>query len=145
MTAQQTGGPDGGFDADDLIRRAWVARDGSYSPYTGFAVGAAVLTDRGVYTGANVENAAYPSGICAERVAIGAAVADGARHVDAVAVVASSPDPVSPCGQCRQVIREFGPSAVVVSEGTGSGRKRWTLQELLPDSFGPEALGRSTP
>jgi len=131
---------------DELLRVAWSARERAYAPYSGFAVGAAIETDAGVFAGANVENAAYPTSICAERVAGGAAVAAGARRFTAVAVVAAGGRggaPASPCGQCRQFIREFDPEgrASVVSETPEGTRRRWTMGELLPDSFGPEALG----
>ncbi len=133
---------------DDLLHAAWGARDRAYAPYSGFAVGAAIATDAGVFTGANVENAAYPTSICAERTAGAAAVAAGARRFTAVAVVAAGGRdgaPASPCGQCRQFLREFDPEggAAVVSETPEGARRRWTMGELLPDSFGPDALGES--
>ena len=109
-------------------------------------MGAAIQTDAGVFTGANVENAAYPTSICAERTAGANAVAAGARSFLTIAVVADTGAmgaPVSPCGQCRQFLREFDAdgSLTVVSESPSGERKHWTLRELLPDSFGPEALG----
>jgi len=133
-------------DEGSLVAEAWRARERAYAPYSGFAVGAAIATDAGVFTGSNVENAAYPSGICAERTAGAAAVAAGARHFEVVAVVADpGPDrpPSTPCGQCRQFLREFDPdgSLVVVAEHRSGERRRWALRELLPDSFGPEDLG----
>jgi len=99
---------DATFDADDLVRRAWRARDLAYAPYSRFRVGAALATDVGVFTGANVENAAYPTSVCAERVAGGTAVAAGARRFLAVAVVAGTTEPVTPCGQCRQLPGKAG-------------------------------------
>jgi cytidine deaminase len=134
-----------GPSADDLLRLAWAARERAYAPYSRFRVGAAVATDAGVFTGANVENAAYPTGICAERTAGAAAVAAGARRFGLVAVV-SDPGPgrppSSPCGQCRQFLREFDPDATldVVAEHPSGERRTWTLRELLPDSFGPDDL-----
>ena len=135
---------------DQLLRVAWEARDRAYAPYSRFPVGAAIETEVGVFAGANVENAAYPTSICAERTAGAAAVAAGARRFLAVAVVAdggAEGTPASPCGQCRQFLREFDVdgSLTVVSESPSGERKRWTLRELLPDSFGPEALGMPGP
>ncbi len=135
---------------DDLLRAAWDARSRAYAPYSGFLVGAAIDTDAGVFTGANVENAAYPTSICAERTAGAAAVAAGARRFRTVAVVSDTGPggaPASPCGQCRQFLREFDPDGtlVVVSENPAGERVRWTLAELLPDSFGPDALGAVSP
>jgi cytidine deaminase len=132
-------------DEDGLLRLAWDARDRAYAPYSRFSVGAAIDTDAGVFTGANVENAAYPTSICAERTAGAAAVAAGARRFVAVAVVSDTGtggSPASPCGQCRQFLREFDDGLLtVVSESPSGERRRWTLAELLPDSFGPDALG----
>jgi cytidine deaminase len=136
---------DAGFDADDLVKRAWQARDGAYAPYSRFRVGAALATDAGVFTGANVENAAYPTGVCAERVAGGTAVAAGARRFLAVAVVAGTADPITPCGQCRQFLREFGRDMAVVAEAPDGTRREWLLARLLPDSFGPEVLEEAPP
>ena len=130
---------DPGFD--HLIRSAWEAREKAYAPYSRYLVGAAVRTADGrVFTGANVENAAYSVAICAERVAGSAAVAAGSRDLEAVAVVASSPGPASPCGVCRQFLFEFNPNMTVVSEGTNGERTTWTLRDLLPDGFGPKDL-----
>jgi cytidine deaminase len=126
---------------DELIRSAWEARERAYAPYSRYLVGAAVRTTDGrVFTGANVENASYSVAICAERVAGSAAVAAGSRDIDAVAVVASSPHPASPCGVCRQFLFEFNPDMTVVSEGTSGERTTWTLRDLLPDGFGPKDL-----
>jgi len=123
---------------DELLEAARGARDRAYAPYSRFPIGAAVESDAGVFAGANVENAAYPSGICAERVAAGSAVAAGARRIEAVAVVSGAGGPITPCGQCRQFLSEFGPGMLVVSEGTDGTRGRWTLSELLPEAFGPK-------
>jgi cytidine deaminase len=138
-------GPDDGA-LDDLVRRAWEARDRAYAPYSRFLVGAAVLApDGGVFTGANVENASYSVAICAERVAGAVAVASGVRDLRAVAVTSSEHNPTPPCGVCRQFLFEFNPDMVVVSEGRGGGRKRWRLRELLVDGFGPGSLEGTTP
>jgi len=110
----------------------------AYAPYSKFAVGAAVQMDGQIYTGVNVENASYPLGVCAERNAIAAAVAAGARHLEAVSVFTLASPPASPCGGCRQVLREFAadPSKVQVTAINDRGERRsWTLEKLLPDSF----------
>jgi len=127
-------------DLDDLMARARAAREHAYAPYSGFRVGAAVSTDKGVFSGANVENASYGLSICAERVAASTAVAAGARRIDAVAVTSSAAGPASPCGACRQFLYELGPDMIVVSEGSQGKPKVWRLSELLPDAFGPSDL-----
>ncbi|HSL68230.1 MAG TPA: cytidine deaminase [Actinomycetota bacterium] len=127
-------------DLDELMAAAHDARNRAYAPYSRFHVGAAVATDKGVFTGANVENASYGLSICAERVAASSAVAAGARRIDAVAVTSSAAGPASPCGACRQFLFEFGPDMVVAAEGTTGGRKVWRLSELLVDGFGPSDL-----
>ena len=120
----------------ELVRRAGEARRSAYAPYSGFPVGAAVLTGSGaIYPGANVENAAYPSGICAERAAVFYAISQGEREVRAVAVVNASGG--TPCGSCRQVISEFGPQArVIVADKDGRVVREADLSELLPYAFG---------
>ena len=123
---------------DALLAAARGAREHAYAPYSHFPVGAAVDSDAGVFAGANVENAAYPTGICAERVAAAAAVSAGARHVAAVVVTGDIDEPIMPCGQCRQFLSEFGPGMTVVSEGRGGIRRRWSLADLLPHAFGPK-------
>ncbi len=123
------------------MRLALKARENAYAPYSKFQVGAAVETDRGVFTGCNVENASYGLTMCAERVALGAAVAAGARVLLAVAVVGDTPAPIVPCGACRQVLREFGPDARVILANLADGRDETTVEALLPRSFGPEDLG----
>ncbi len=125
---------------DELVAAARVARGNAYAPYSNFLVGAAVLAQGQVFTGANVENASYPIGVCAERVAVGAAVTAGKRSISAVALVGSSKEPTPPCGGCRQFIFEFGPDVVVVAETDDGRRKEWRIAELLPDAFGPSFL-----
>lgn len=126
-----------------LEKAARQAAKASYSPYSKFRVGAAILTGSGkVYTGTNVENASYGLCNCAERTAIFTAVAAGERTVQAVAVYTPTRTATSPCGACRQVINEFGPEALVISVCDGKGRIETTLNELLPDAFGPKNLGR---
>lgn len=122
------------MNAEELIRHALEARTHAYAPYSGYAVGAAVLTDDGeVVPGCNVENAAYPSTICAERVALTAAVAQGKRHFTAIAVATRNGG--SPCGTCRQVMFELGPDMLVhIADETGAYRTT-TVRDLLPDGF----------
>ncbi len=124
-----------------LVRRARAAAGSSYSPYSRFPVGAAVLTADGrVFSGSNVENASYGLSICAERNALFQAVAGGSRRVRVVVVWVPSGRPVSPCGACRQVLHEFGPTAVIVSVSPSGYRATWRMEELLPKPFGPARL-----
>lgn len=126
---------------DPLVALAWSARAHAHCPYSRFAVGAALEAEDGrVFTGCNVENASYGLTVCAERAAVAAAVGHGVRRFRRLVVVADIDPPVSPCGACRQVLREFGPDLVVDSVGPGSSR-RWQLQDLLPDAFGPGPHG----
>jgi cytidine deaminase len=123
---------------DGLVRAARDAREAFYAPYSGFAVGAAILAGGKTFVGVNVENASYPLSVCAERNAVGAMVAGGERRIEAVAVVAGGDDgPASPCGGCRQVLAEFAADDVpVVSTHVSSAeRVRWTVGELLPAAF----------
>ncbi len=122
---------------DELVVAARDVRAEAYAPYSGFLVGAAVLTGDRIFTGVNVENASYPLSVCAERNAVAAAVAAGERRVECVAVVTEAAQPTPPCGGCRQVLWEFGPEALVVSESTDGVRVMWALEDLLPDAFGP--------
>jgi cytidine deaminase len=123
------------------VAEARAARDRAYAPYSRFHVGAALLADDGrVIPGANVENASYGLSMCAERTAAFRAASEGARRLVAVAVVASNEEPTWPCGACRQVLWEFGPDMVVVSEGSGGRREERRLADLLPDAFGPADL-----
>ena len=124
----------------DLAARAVQARQWAYAPYSNYQVGAALLTASGkVYDGVNVENAAYPSTICAERTAVVKAVSEGER--DFVAIAVSSANGGSPCGACRQVLAEFGlDTAVLLVDSAETIIHRTTLRSLLPLAFGPEAL-----
>lgn len=118
-----------------LVRRAAEARKNAYAPYSGFAVGAALLcTDGTVFTGCNVENASYPAGICAERSALSAAVSAGKRRFAAIAVAAGE-NPTPPCGICRQALAEFGDLDVLCADQNGSRCRVFSLRELLPVSF----------
>jgi cytidine deaminase len=130
---------------DALIAAARAVRAHAHAPYSRFAVGAAVRDEHGrIHAGCNVENAAYPQGWCAETSAIAALVAAGGRRVTAVAVCAVADAPVTPCGGCRQKIREFAADdcpIFVADEHTLLAR--FTLGQLLPCSFGPAHLQRS--
>jgi cytidine deaminase len=119
------------MNRDALVEAAWNARQQAYAPYSNFAVGAALLAADGrIFGGCNVENLSYGLTNCAERVAIGAAVAAGVRDFVAVAVVADTGVPISPCGACRQVLAEFGVPRVFLANR--SECLEFTLEELLP-------------
>jgi cytidine deaminase len=121
---------------DVLVAKAREVQGKAYAPASKFLVGAALLTADGqVFVGCNVENASYGLTICAERSAICAAVAAGAREVQAVAVVTDLADPARPCGACRQVLAEFGPAMEVVLVGSGAAVVTTTLDKLLPHPF----------
>lgn len=125
---------------ETLLALAADAATRAYVPYSSFRVGAVVFDDEGkMFAGANVENAAFPATICAEANAITTAVASGARRITTVAVVCLDGDLCTPCGNCRQIMREFRVETVVLRDGDGSPIVK-TLEELLPMSFGPEAL-----
>ena len=123
---------------------ARAAQQRAYAPYSKFKVGAAVQMKGGqVFEGVNVENASYPLSVCAERNAIAAAVNGGALELEAVAVCTDASPPSSPCGGCRQVLREFAKNpklVTVTSVNTKGERRSWTLDELLPDSFSGSEL-----
>ena len=134
---------------EDLIEMAMDARRLAYAPYSKFKVGAALLGSNGIiYMGCNVENASYPATNCAERTAIFSAVAEGQKEFEAIAIVggnenASELEFCAPCGVCRQVMREFcNPKEfeIILARSTND-YKVFTLEELLPMSFGPEDLG----
>ena len=126
-----------------LIEDAIQARSRSYAPYSHYQVGAAVLTASGkVFTGANVENAAYPASMCAERVAIFKAVSEGEKDFTAIAVVTSNAG--MPCGGCRQVMAEFGlDTLVLIADDRGNIARKLTVRELLPGAFTPEDLPKA--
>lgn len=118
-----------------LVAEAKQALKFAYAPYSGYPVGAAVLTAGGlVYSGANIENAAYGESLCAERVAIAKAVSDGHRDFTALAIVAGDGAPASPCGGCRQIINEFSPQCIVILAGDGAISKT-KANDLLPKAF----------
>ena len=128
--------------SEKLIQRAVQARKWAYAPYSNYTVGAALLTTSGrIYEGVNVENAAYPDSICAERVAIYKAVSEGERKFVAIAVVTK--DGGSPCGSCRQVLAEFGLDTVVlIANEKGMLLNETSVAELLPQAFNSTSLGK---
>ncbi len=159
-----TADSDAGLKAE-LIRAALDVRANAYAPYSGFKVGAAVLASSGrIYKGVNVENASYPCGICAERNAISQAISEGEQSIKAVALAGAPAESVNnavseespvteessvssseycpPCGICRQFMREFADPAElqIISAKTADDYRQWTLEELLPQSFGPDNL-----
>jgi cytidine deaminase len=123
------------IDVTSLLRRAASALDNSYSPYSGQQVSAAVLAMDGViHAGVNVENCSYGATLCAERVAIGSAIAAGARAIHAILVLTRHREPWSPCGLCRQMIAELAvPGAIIYMANLGGVRRRATIEALLPD------------
>lgn len=125
---------------EKLIQTALEARKWVYAPYSNYPVGAALLTASGrVYDGVNVENAAYPNSMCAERVAVFKAVSEGELQFEAIAVVTR--DGGSPCGSCRQVLSEFGLETIVlIADDQGNVISETTVDELLPGAFGPSNL-----
>jgi cytidine deaminase len=129
------------LDLDTVMEAARAASERAYAPYSGFHVGAAILTVGGsIYSGSNVENASYGLSICAERnAATTMAFADPEdREIELVAVFSPNTSPCFPCGACRQFLREFGCKEVVVEDG--SGLRRYPYEQILPNSFGPEDL-----
>ena len=129
-------------ERQSLIDLANETRKYSYAPYSHYPVGAALRTKTGrVYTGVNIENAAYPTGICAERVAIFKAVSEGELEFDVIAVVTDNGG--SPCGSCRQVMAEFGLDTIVwIADGNGKLIEETTVRKLLPKAFQPHHLER---
>jgi cytidine deaminase len=124
-----------------LIKLANAARPRAYAPYSNYLVGAALRTKSGrIYTGVNIENAAYPTGICAERVAVFKAVSEGELEFEVIAVVTDNGG--SPCGSCRQVLAEFGlDTLVLIADGSGKMLQSVTVGELLPEAFQPHHVG----
>ena len=124
----------------ELVRRAREVMKNAYAPYSKFHVGAAIEAEDGtIHIGCNVENASYGLTICAERMAVGAAVAAGKRALKRVAVASGVEPPATPCGACRQLLAEFGLQLEVIAAGPATER-RWTLRELLPEAFTKDAL-----
>lgn len=128
----------------ELLATARAARAAAYAPYSQYRVGAALLAEDGrIFGGCNVENAAYPQGVCAEAGAISAMVLAGLRKARAVLVLGAGGRLCTPCGGCRQKLREFcgDPSAFIVMAADENGvQQRWALEDLLPQSFGPDHL-----
>jgi cytidine deaminase len=126
---------------EKLIQSALAARRWAYAPYSNYQVGAALLTASGkIYDGVNIENAAYPSGTCAERVAIFKAVSEGERQFQAIAVVTANAG--TPCGACRQVLSEFGgETLVIIADENGRVVLETKISDLLPGAFGPIDMG----
>lgn len=130
---------------EDLLVAAKKARDAAYAPYSGFHVGAAVRGRSGlIYSGCNVENAAFPVGVCAEAAAIAAMVAAGEQKICDILVIGEGDVAVTPCGACRQRIAEFADEAtrILVAQEAGV-RAVYYCHELLPDAFGPKTLGKT--
>ncbi|MFH0903536.1 MAG: cytidine deaminase [Pseudomonadota bacterium] len=130
---------------EELLGMASAARSSAYAPYSGFAVGAAVLAGGRTAVGANVENASYGLCLCAERIAIARAVLEGARRIEAIAVCTSSSPPAMPCGMCLQTIAEFATDAEelrVIAGNTAGEQRVMSLRELLPHAFSPTSLGQ---
>jgi cytidine deaminase len=136
----RTRATDGGFELSDeiveaLIESARAVRDNAYAPYSGFRVGAAVISESGkIYVGCNVESASYGATLCAERAAIAQMLASGEHRVVTVAVFVDAAEPAMPCGICRQWIAELGPHAEIVTATPGRVR-RTTIEQLMPDPF----------
>ena len=133
---------------DPIIAAAVAARLAAHAPYSHFQVGAALLCDDGsIHAGCNVENAAYPQGVCAEAGAISAMVLAGGRRIMTVAIAGAGPLPCTPCGGCRQKLSEFAPpdAEILMVDNAGTVLLRSTLGELLPYSFGAAALEAKSP
>ena len=136
------------MESKELVKEAFKARENSYSPYSGFSVGAALLCKNGkVYRGCNMENAAYSPGICAERAAIYKAVSEGDKEFSKIAIVGGPTGGkiekyAFPCGVCRQVMMEFvdPDNFIIVVAISENEYKEYTLKELLPEGFGPDNL-----
>lgn len=132
----------------ELIRCALEARKFSYSPYSSFKVGAALMDDKGrIYTGCNIENSAFTPTNCAERTAFFKAISEGSTHFKCIAIVGGANDMpedyVTPCGVCRQVMREFCDNDFLIITAISEDEYRtFKLSELLPESFGPDSLGK---
>lgn len=121
---------------DELRDAAFAAMENAYAPYSRFRVGAALRTATGeIFTGCNVENAAYGEALCAERVAVSAAVAQGMRQFEEIAVASESDEPAPPCGSCRQTMSEFAPDLKITGYAKNGKKVEWRLGDLLPEAF----------
>ena len=131
----------GAPSVESVRASALSAMERAYAPYSQFRVGAALVgVDGTVFVGCNVENSAYPAGICAERSALSAAVAGGVRQFAMLVIVSEADDPTPPCGMCRQALVEFAPRLSIVSCTKHGGEATWSLATLLPHPFTPAAL-----
>jgi cytidine deaminase len=144
--AAKGGGAIGGLadhESMALRERAMAAMDRAYAPYSNFQVGAALLgTDGSIVEACNVENAAFPSGTCAERAALATAVARGVRTFRSIVIATNAEEPAPPCGMCRQALIEFSPELEVISLTRNGKEARWKLTTLLPSAFSPHSLDR---
>ncbi len=124
-----------------LVQKALEARNNSYSPYSKYQVGAAlVCADGTIYTGCNIENASYPCGICAERTAMSKAVSEGHKKFTSMAVAGSSKEICTPCGICRQFMYEFAPDLRILCSSDSGEYKELILKDLLPEGFGAASM-----
>jgi cytidine deaminase len=129
---------------DELRDAAFAALEQAYAPYSSFRVGAAILAgDGSIGIGCNVENASFPAGMCAERVAVGTLAARGVRQFDLLVIATEADSPTPPCGVCRQVLAEFAPSLPIISVTRSGAAERWSLADLLPSPFTPLFLHHS--
>ena len=129
------------MEKEKIIDAAAMAREKAYAPYSGFKVGAAVLTKNGnLYTGCNIENASYGETVCAERVAIFKAVSEEDPHIEVLVVYSSSDIPAAPCGACRQVLTEFSSDAEIIMANTDGEVRIASIKELFPLAFNREYL-----
>ena len=127
---------EGGNSGDRLRDVAFAAMENAYAPYSRFRVGAAIQASSGeIVAGCNVENAAYGEALCAERVAVAAAVAQGLTTFEEIAIASESDEPSPPCGSCRQTMSEFAPDLLIRSYGRNGKQTTWHLSELLPEAF----------
>lgn len=137
----RAGAPSNDSLRETLRHAALSAMEKAYAPYSEFRVGAALAGPDGtVFAGCNVENAAYPAGICAERAALAAAVAGGVRAFDLLVIVSEADDPTAPCGMCRQALVEFAPALPIICYTLEGRLAQWNLASLLPHPFTPAAL-----
>jgi cytidine deaminase len=147
VTARTRGAAGGGklgARVDELRDAAFAALEQAYAPYSSFRVGAAILADDGsLGVGGNVENASFPAGMCAERVAVGALATRGLRRFDLLVIATEADSPTPPCGLCRQVLAEFAPALPIISVTRSGEAARWSLADLLPSPFTPSFLHHS--
>ncbi len=128
------------MDPQKLLAAAHAASDRAVAPYSEYPVGAAVAADGRIYPGCNIEVANYTSSIHAEAVAVARSLFDGAEKVDAIAVSTAAQDGATPCGSCRQLLREYAPPSAPVYIDTGDSYRTYTIEELLPEAFAPDHM-----